>query len=208
MERPTTAAAKAATNASVQAPQTPPSARRSSRAAGAASPAASKASCSTPSARRGKGAAKQEPTAAGAADAAKAENSTDGAMRGSKRKLDAAAGAASAVVKAEPGTTVPQQQAAKAKPPRQRTEVKQEPADHTTVKQEPQLAAVKQEPLNALRPSGSIEVKVEGWAARADAAQAAAEAGKVDLGEAPTAAPLGPFPDFKRPLPDECQVSP
>lgn len=196
-------AAKAVADAGVQAPQT---ARRSRRAAAASTgAAASAAAFSPPTARRSSVSVKQEPAAASVVGDTNEESGANGARRGSKRKLDAPAAPASVAVKAEPGVAEPQRHADKAKSPRKRAEVKQEAASPAAVKQKQQLAAVKQEPLSPLRPSGSTKVKIKGWAAEADAAEAAAK-GKVDLDEAPTAAPLGPFPEFKRPLPEECQV--
>jgi len=66
---------------------------------------------------------------------------------------------------------------------------------------------VKAEPLSTVRPSKGAAVKLEGWAEEAGAAKAAASSGKVNLDKAPTAAPLGPVPEFPRPLPEECQAS-
>lgn len=138
-------------------------------------------------------------------------NGTDSGRRSSKRKHDAAAaGPASVAVKAEPGTSDPQPSPAKAKTPLRHVKaephVKQEPATPAAIKREPLQSDGKDEAITPLRPSCSTEVKVEHWAAEASAAQDAAKSGKVDFAEQPTAAPSGPFPDFKRPLPDECQV--
>lgn len=116
------------------------------------------------------------------------------ASRGRKRKADAAADGAPAAVEAQVKAEVEADVIA---------DVKAEPGAAAT--QQP--AAVKQEPLTPLRPSGSTRVRVEGWAVQAGAAEAAARKGEVDLDQAPTAAPLGPFPDFQRPLPEECQAA-
>lgn len=217
MGRPATKAAD------LTAPRTPGSARRSARSsASAGKPLSPPTVQAQPSIDSAKAAVKQEPVASAAAGIVKSEHSPPTpASHGRKRKADAAALGAPAAVKAEvktevdaevdtsvkvePGAASAQQQpAAERTHPRQQQKQKQQ--RQQAPKQDPQPAAVKQEPLTPLRPSGSTRVKVEGWAAQAGAAEAAAREGGVDLGKTPTAAPLGPFPDFQRPLPEECQV--
>ena len=65
---------------------------------------------------------------------------------------------------------------------------------------------VKKEDRTASKKEEQPEAKLGGWADEAAAAARKVKTGDVDLGTTPLAAPLGPFPDFKRPLPDECQV--
>jgi hypothetical protein len=146
-----------------------------------------------------------------ATDAPEQANGTTGGRRSGKRKLHAATtGPAPVAVKAEPDTSDTQPSLAKAQAHRRDVKaepaVKQEPAAPAAIKRKPLQSDVKNEPVSPLRPSRSTKVKVEDWAAEASAAQDAAKSGKVDIAEQPTAAPLGPFPDFQRPLPDECQV--
>lgn len=195
----------------MQAPHTPSAARRSSRYAAASPAQAAQQRHSSPESGRSGAAVKQEPMAVDAADASQQANGTSGARRTGKRKLHAAAAEpAPFAVKAEPGTSDSQPSPAKAKAPRRHVKaeppVKQEPAAPAAVKREPLQSDVKNEPVSPLQPSRSTKVKVEHWAAEASAAHDAAQSGKVDVSQQPTAAPLGPFPDFKRPLPDECQV--
>lgn len=157
----------------------PGSRSKSSRAAAAEAPPASQqhADAQPEIKREHDEAVKAEDVASPGAGAPGFSNLPPAERRTRKRKADAA-------VKTEEGT------------------VKLEP---NAVKTEP--GAVKDELLSPLRPSPPAAAKVEGWAEEAAAAGAAAAAGKVDLGKAPTMAPLGPFPDFKRPLPEECQAS-
>lgn len=190
---------------------TPSAARRSSRSAAASPAQAAQQRHSSPDSGRSKVALKQEPVAFDATDGPEQAIGTNGSRRSGKRKHhEAAAEPAPVAVKAEPDISDWQPSPAKAKASRRHVKaelpVKQEPATLVAIKREQLQSDVKTEATTPLRPSCSTKVKVEHWAAEASAAQDAAQSGKVDIAEQPTAAPLGPFPDFKRPLPDECQV--